>query len=203
MALLLAPSEPPLLRANALGHLGRFTDARAVDALVSAVRSDEAIVRAVAVMNLEPARLGEAERAKASEALVAALGDSRRVVRAGAALSLVRSGITRLDGDSGRLFEAAKRDYIERARLHPDDAQTQLELGQFLLLDAQYAGASDAFDLSRRLDPGQRVDYFLALVDYGRGRLGDARRRLDALPANDPHADAARRLRERLDAPRD
>ncbi len=203
IALAASDAEPPLLRANALGHLGRFQDPRAYDALRTAVRADEPILRAVAVMNLEPAKLGDSERAKTVDALVAALGDSRRVVRAGAALSLVRSGVTRLAGDSGRLFEAAKRDYVERARLHPDDAQTQLELGQFLLLDAQYAPAADAFDLSRRLDPRQSLDYFLALVDYGRGRLDDARRRLDALPPNDPHAAAAQRLRERLGDPRD
>src|SRR5262249_56377434 len=84
---------------------------------------------------------------------------------AGGALSVGGSGVTRLHEEGpGGLFEAAKRDYVERARLHPDDAQTQLELGQFLLLDAQYSGAAEAFDLSRRLDPRQRLDYFLALV---------------------------------------
>jgi hypothetical protein len=202
LALLAAPSEPPLLRANALGHLGRFQDPRAVEALRAAARDDEPILRAVAVMNLEPAKIGEADKAKAIEALVSTLADPRRVVRAGAALSLVRSGITRLPGDSGRLFEGAKRDYVERARLHQDDAQTQLELGQFLLLDAQYASAEEAFDLSRRLDPRQPLGYFFALVEYGRGRLDAARRRLDALPVDDPHAAAAQRLRERLDTPR-
>jgi predicted CXXCH cytochrome family protein len=200
LAIASSPAEPPLLRANALGHLGRFLDPRAVDALRTAARDEEPILRAVAVMNLEPAKLGETERAKTTEALAAALADPRRVVRAGAALSLVRSGITRLAGDSGRLFEAAKRDYVERARLHPDDAQTQLELGQFLLLDAQFASAAEAFDLSRRLDPRQPLEYFFALVDYGQGRIDEARRRLDALPPGDPHAAAARRLRERLQA---
>ena len=70
--------------------------------------------------------------------------------------------MTQLAGEEGRLFEAAKRDYVERARLHPDDAQTQLELGQFLLLDGRYPSAAEVFDLSRRLDPTQRLDYFFA-----------------------------------------
>jgi predicted CxxxxCH...CXXCH cytochrome family protein len=201
--LLAAPGEPPLLRANALGHLGRFEDARALDALRAAVGAEEPILRAVAVMNLEPGKLAEAERAKAIEALAGALGDSRTVVRAGAALSLVRSGVTHLPGNDSRgLFEAAKQHYVLRAGQHPDDAQTQLELGRFLLLDARFAEAAEAFDLSRRLDPRQRLGYFFALVDYGRGRIDEARRRLDALPADDPHAAAARVLRERLDAAR-
>jgi predicted CXXCH cytochrome family protein len=202
LALAASPAEPPLLRANALGHLGRFRDARAVEALTAAARSEEPVLRAVAVMNLEPARLSPPERERATSALVGALGDSRRVVRAGAALSLVRSGVTRLGEESSRgLFEAAKRHYVERARQHPDDAPTQLELGQFLLLDAQYAAAAEAFDLSRRLDPRQRLDYFLALVDYGRGRTGEARRRLEALAPDDPNAAAAERLRRRLAPP--
>jgi predicted CXXCH cytochrome family protein len=203
MAIATSPSEPPLLRANALGHLGRFQDPRAVETLRTAASDAEAILRAVAVMNLEPAKVGEEQKAGALGALVAALGDARRVVRAGAALSLVRAGVTGLEGSDNRgLFEAAKRDYVERARLHPDDSQTQLELGQFLLLDARFDPAAEAFDLSRRLDPRQSVEYFLALVDYGRGRIAEARRRLEALPPDDPHAAAAHRLRERLEIPR-
>jgi tetratricopeptide (TPR) repeat protein len=173
-----------------------------VEALTAAARSEEPVLRAVAVMNLDPARLSPPEREKAVSALASALGDPKRVVRAGAALSLVRSGVTRLPGDASRgLFEAAKHHYVERARQHPDDAPTQLELGQFLLLDGQYAAAAEAFDLSRRLDPRQRLDYFLALVDYGRGRTEEARRRLDALAPDDPNAAAAERLRRRLAPP--
>ena len=121
-------------------------------------------------------------------------------MRAGAALSLVRSGISRLAGDPGRLFEAAKKDYVERARLHSDDAQTQLELGQFLLLDAQYSAGGGGLRPEPSPGPSAALDYFLALVDYGRGRVDEARRRLNALPPNDPHSAAAQKLRERLDA---
>jgi HEAT repeat protein len=202
LAIAAAPSEPPLHRANALGHLGRFPDPRSVEALVTAASSGEPILRAIAVMNLEPAKLPGSDREKATAALVAALGDPRRVVRAGAALSLVRSGVTRLAGEPGGLFASAKKDYVERARLHSDDAQTQLELGQFLLLDARYSPAAEAFDLSRRLDPRQRLDYFLALVDYGRGRTEDARRRLEKMRSDDPHTEAARQLLRRLAPPR-
>ncbi len=202
LALAADGSEPPLHRANALGHLGRFPDPRSVEALVTAAGSREPILRAVAVMNLELAKLSGPVREKATAALVAALADPRRVVRAGAALSLVRFGVTRLAGEPGGLFEAAKKDYVERARLHSDDAQTQLELGQFLLLDAQYASAAEAFDLSSRLDPRQRLDYFLALVDYGRGRMEAARRRLEKLRPDDPHTEAAQRLLQRLAPPR-
>ena len=51
------PERAPLHRANALGHLGRFPDPRSVQALVTAAGSGEPILRAIAVMNLEPAKL--------------------------------------------------------------------------------------------------------------------------------------------------
>ena len=86
LALAASTSEPPLVRANALGHLGRFRDARAAEALRAGLASSEPAMRAVSAMNLEAS--GD-ERSRT--ALVAALGDTRRVVRAAAAVSLMRA----------------------------------------------------------------------------------------------------------------
>lgn len=186
--------EGPLVRANALGHLAGYRTHEAQAALLGALASDEPLLRAVAVLNLG----GYAGDAAVRAGLVAALRDARRVVRASAGLSLVGAGVVSLPGEDGARLEAAKADYVARARFHADDAEAQLELGKFLLLSARFAEAQQALLLSRRLDAGRPVDYFLALADVGQGRLPEARERLRRISPADPNAPAARSLLGRL-----
>jgi predicted CXXCH cytochrome family protein len=192
------PDESPLIRANAVGYLAtRFATEEARAAVLEALRSDEPLLRAVAALNIGGNGF-PAERAR--PALVAALRDPRRVVRASAAFSLVGSGVARLPGEDGLRFEAAKADYVARARFHSDDADTQLDLGKFLLLAERFDEARDSFELARRLDAARPLDYFLALSDVGLGRTREARERLRRIPAGDPFAEAARKLLMRLPA---
>lgn len=188
----------PLVRANALGHLSRYPDSRARQALLEALRSDEALLRAVAALNLGSTGL---ERVAAVPALTAALHDSRRVVRVSAAFALVGLGVARLDGEDGEPFEAAKADYVARGRFHSDDAQAQLDLGKFLLLSRQPQAAQQALLQSRRLDPAQPVDYFLGLAEVLGGRRDAGLSRLKGVAAGDPFFEAARAALRRLQAP--
>jgi tetratricopeptide (TPR) repeat protein len=183
--------EPPLVRANAVGHLRRYPPARVGPALVQALRAEPAVVRAVAALTLAEGENVDAVRV----ALVAALDDPRRVVRVGAAFALVNRGVTRLPGEEGARLERAKSEYVRRGALLPDHAPTQLTLGQFLFLDRAYDGAADAFQSALRLQselPGGR--YFLGLARLGQGRAAEARGELAAVPRGDPHYEDARRV---------
>ncbi len=152
VALAANESEPPLIRANAVGYLGRYgNDPRTIPAVLRALGSQEPILRAVAapqLAHIDPARLGVVK-----PFLVRALGDDRRVVRMGAAFSLLSLGVQHLDGDDGARFEEAKKIYVARAATSPDHAPTQLDLGMFYLMDRDLAHAAEAFEASLRLDP--------------------------------------------------
>ena len=194
------PDEPPLVRANAVGHLRRFEGPRVQAALVEALRADHPLVRAVAALTLAEKKTGAA---LAAAPLAAALADDRRIVRIGAGFALMNAGIAHLPGRDGERLEAAKRDYVARAALLADDAETQLNLGKFLFLDRSYDAAAGAFEQARRLQPRLPGGaYFLALARVGQGRVEEARKLLEALPGADPYAEPARQLRAKLEAPR-
>jgi tetratricopeptide (TPR) repeat protein len=120
-----------------------------------------------------------------------------------AAFALMNAGITSLPGEDGERLEAAKRDYVARAGLLTDHAETQLNLGKFFFLDRRYDAAAEAFEQARGLQPDlPGGDYFLALARVGQGRVEEARTLLARLPASDPFAEAGRQLRTKLEAPR-
>jgi hypothetical protein len=187
--------EPPLVRANAAGYLRRFDGPRVQAALVDALTAGHPLVRAVAALTL-------AEKPnRAAPALTLALADAHQVVRMAAAFALMNAGVTRLPGADGERLEAAKRDYVARAGLLTDDAETQLNLGRFYFLDRRFDAAAGAFEQAQALKPDLAGGgYYLALARVGQGRVEEARSLLARLPASDPFADAGRRLREKLEA---
>jgi HEAT repeat protein len=198
LALATDAREPFLVRANAVGHLRRYPDARATEAAVHALGDDHPLVRAVAAMTL-------AERAAGGpgggSALARALGDPARIVRVAAGFALVSAGVTTLPGADGERLETAKRDYAARAALLEDDAATQMTLGKFHLLDRKAAEAAKAFDNVRALDeaaPG--LTYFLGFTRVLQGRAAEGRRLLESVAADDPYHRPARDLLHRLDA---
>ena len=89
---------------------------------------------------------------------------------------------------------------MARARFHSDDANAQLDLGKFLLLDRRFEDAAEALEQCHRLDPGRSIDYFLALSDVGLGRLAEARARLSRIPAQDAFSEQAQKLLRKLTA---
>jgi tetratricopeptide (TPR) repeat protein len=144
---------------------------------------------------------GGARGAAAAPALTRALADPQRIVRVAAAFALMNAGITRLEGPDGERLEAAKRDYAARARLLPDDADTQLNLGKFFFLDRRYDASAAALEQARGLKPDlPGGGYFLALALLGQGRADEARRLLAGLPASDPFAEVGRALLVKLEA---
>jgi HEAT repeat protein/tetratricopeptide repeat protein/cytochrome c552/cytochrome c554/c'-like protein len=198
IALLARADEPPLVRANAAGYLRRFDSARARSALVSVLKAEHPLVKAVAALTL-----AEQKPVAAAAALTSALADRHRIVRVAAAFALMNAGITSLPGEDGERLEAAKRDYVARAGLLTDHAETQLNLGKFFFLDRRYDAAAGAFEQARNLQPDlPGGGYFLALARVGQGRVGEARTLLARLPASDPFAEAGRQLRAKLDAAR-
>jgi tetratricopeptide (TPR) repeat protein len=197
IALASLPDEPPLLRANAVGYLRRFDGARVEAALAAALKADHPLVRAVAALTL-------AEKPnRAVGALTGALADAHRIVRVAAGFSLMNGGVTRLPGEDGERLESAKRDYVTRAGLLADDAETQLNLGKFYFLDRRYDDAAAAFVQARDLKPDlPGGGYFLALARVGQGRVEEARALLGGLPPADPFAEVGRRLKARLEGSR-
>jgi predicted CXXCH cytochrome family protein len=193
-ALAVDPEEPPLVRANAVGHL-RGYGAAATETLVRALGDASPVVRAVAALTLSEARAGAAP----PPALAAAVRDERTIVRIAAAFALMSRGMRALPGEDAPRYEAAKAEYVRRAALLPDEPSTQLTLGQFLFLDRDYTRAAEAFEAALRLrdrQPGAR--YFLALARLGQGRAREARQQLEKVPPDDPHAAAARGLLRKL-----
>jgi hypothetical protein len=193
-------SEPPLIRANAVGYLGTFpSDPRVPPALLRAFGSKEPVIRSIAMPQM--GKLGPSlETLKPF--LVRALDDEVRTVRMGAAVSLVNLGVQSLSGDEGVKFEAAKRIYAERAATSPDHAPTQLALGKFYVLNHDIAAAAEAFEASLHLDPSQQdAVYYRAIVRLGKGRKDEARELLKQVGPESPFYAAANALLESLSQP--
>lgn len=200
LALAADARESFLVRANAVGHLRRYPEARATEAAVRAVGEDHPLIRAVAAMTL-------AERGGGGSggrlALVRALGDPTRTVRVAAGFALVSAGVTDLPGADGERLDAAKRDYAARAALLEDDPVTQMNLGKFHLLSRRAGEAARAFENVRALkedEPG--LSYFLGFARVLQGRMADGRQLLESVAAGDPYHGAARDLLRRLDSTR-
>jgi hypothetical protein len=192
IALAANESEPPLIRANAVGYLGSFpTDPRVQPALLRAFGSKEPVIRAIAMPQI--GRLEPSE--SLTPFLVNALDDEVRTVRMGAAFALLSLGVRSLEGEAGVKFEAAKKIYAERAATSPDHAPTQLVLGKFYLLNRDLSSAAAAFEASLKLDPDQKdAVYYQAIARLGQGRVEESRRLLEAVDEKSDFHQAARAL---------
>ena len=196
LAILANPQEGPIARANAAGHLGRFSfDPEVFKALTNAIGDAHPLVRAIAAINLRP---GPADRAAAMEPLDRALGDPAAIVRIGAVATLVSLGVRDLPGEQDEQFRRAKLAFAARAEHYADDANQQTAAGRFFLLTGDPAAAADALELSRRLDPEAPVAYLLAYAYAQRGEAARAREILEKIPSADPQFGAAQRLLHQL-----
>ena len=194
LEILETPDEGPLARANAAGHLSRFSgDRRSYTALEHALTDPQPLVRAVAALGIHP---GPADRQGAIAALAQSLGDAATVVRVGAAVSLVALGVQTLPGEDGERFERAKQVFRARASLNSDDAEQQLGAGRFYLLTGDSVTAIHALQASLKLDPEVPAKYFLAYAYAQQGRLDEARAILRAIaPADSEYARSQRLLK--------
>jgi len=181
--ILARPEEGPLVRANAVGHLSRFSkDPRVFTAFERALTDPQTLVRAVAALRIGP---GQADRPAAIAALEPLLGDAATTVRVAAAVTLVSQGISQLPGDDGERFERAKQVFRARAQLNSDDAEQQLGAGKFYLLTGDPVAAIGALRGSLKLDPEIPARYFLAYALAQQGKMDEARTILRAIPPAD------------------
>src|SRR5450432_451432 len=190
--ILAKPSEGPLIRSNATGHLSRFSkDSRVFTALQRALSDPEPAVRAVAALRLSPSA---ADRQAAVSALTRSLGDGSAIVRMAAAVGLVSQGIGQLPGEDGERLDRAKQLFRARAQLNADDAEQQLGAGKFYLLAGDAVTAAGALEGSLKLDPEVPAQYYLAYAYAQQGKLEEARKLLQAIPPADPQFARAQQL---------
>jgi tetratricopeptide (TPR) repeat protein len=200
LAILAAPSEGPLVRANAAGHLSQFSKDPSVFAALERAISDAApAVRQVAVLRIQP---GPLDRDKAVKALTGALGDPEASVRIAATASLVSMGIHELSGEDGVRFERAKELFRARGEANSDDAEQQIGTGRFYYLTGDMPHAISAFRTSMRIDPASPAEYLLAAAYVQQGDISRAREILLTIPPSDSQFDKAQRLLKALDAPK-
>jgi tetratricopeptide (TPR) repeat protein len=191
LAILSDRAEGAIVRANAAGHLSQFAnDPRVFPAMERALADPEPAVRAVAALRIE----NKNAPGEAATGLAKALGDPVRSVRVGAVVSLLNLRTIRFSGETGRLFEQAKKEYLERAAIQSDDGPEQFNVGTFQLLAGNPAAAAEAFENSLRLDSRIPARYYLACAYLQAGQLERAVRLLRAIPASDPQYGAARQL---------
>jgi len=196
LEILAKPSEGPLVRSNAAGHLSRFSkDPRVFTALKGALADPEPAVRVVAALRLNP---DADDRQAATAAMTGSLGDRSATVRIAAAVWLVSQGIGQLPGEDGVRFERAKQLFRARAQLNSDDAEQQLGAGRFYLLAGDPVTAAGALEGSLKLDSEIPAQYFLAYAYAQQGRLDEARKLLQAIPQADPQFARAQRLLQAL-----
>jgi tetratricopeptide (TPR) repeat protein len=184
-------SQGAVVRANATGHLSRFSDdPQVLAAMERGLKDEEPLVRAVAAQRIESKKAP----AEVSSALIHALADPSRSVRVGAVLSLVNLGTARPSGEDGQRFDHAVEEYLARAAILADDGSEQFNAGSMYLVSGNAQAAIDAFRSALRLDRQLPAAYGLACAYVQAGRIEDATRTLRAIPLKDPYYAAAQRL---------
>jgi predicted CXXCH cytochrome family protein len=178
-------SRPPLIRANALGHLRGYPDQRATGALLEAAKDAHPMVRVAALLSLTERGREPAVR----EAMQRSLNDERRTVRMASALGLLNASVRPGPANaSSAALEAAMKDHAARARFLNEDAGAQLDLGKMYFLAGEWKKAETSVQDALRLDPrmpGGR--YFLGLATIGQGRVAEGKALLQSVDPRDPH----------------
>ncbi|MGB2592929.1 MAG: ammonia-forming cytochrome c nitrite reductase subunit c552 [Candidatus Acidiferrum sp.] len=191
-------SGGPLIRANAAGYLGNFSEApSAYDSLLRSFADPEPLVRATAATAIRPSA---AQREALATELVGLLKDPILTVRMNAAIAMVAMGVRPFEGEDGERYERAKELYHARAELDSDDAQQQLAAGKFSFLSGDMAGAVTAFGAALKLDPSVLAQYYLARSLAEKGDYQSARQILNAIPHDDRQYDSAQRLLAEIEA---
>jgi predicted CXXCH cytochrome family protein len=198
LAILNAPVEGALVRANAVGYLGSFAgDTAVLHALVGALADPEPLVRAIAARVLNP---GPAYRSEVAPVLGALLSDPVATVRINAAAGLIAMGMRQPPSEYVGPLELAKQLVRARAALNSDDAEQDMAAGRFYLLTADPASAVAAFQTSLKLDPKIQAQYLLGSAYAAQGNLTAAKQVLEAIPAGDPQYEKAQRLLQAIAA---
>lgn len=188
-------SYPPLIRANAIGYLGRFSDPRALEAIVRAVRGGEPVIRLMGVAALR----GPAPRTPdARAAILDALQDPRRAVRVAAALTLAERGGSDLPMADRPRLRAVSREIAAWTRQHTDDPGLQRLAGVVHLLAGNIDAGASALSLSLDHDPtAAETRFLLGLARVAQGRREEARQLFKQVPRGHAyHASAQQQLQK-------
>lgn len=189
-------TRPPLVRANALGHLRAYKDQAATAALLAGARESHPMIRAVALLSLTD----EGRTPSVRAAMERAIGDDRRTVRMASALGLLNAGVRPEGSDAlSSALRSAMGEHAARAAFLRDDAPSQLDLGKMFFLAGDWKGAEvsvrDALALSPKIGGGR---YFLGLATLGQGRLEEGKALLRGVDRKDPHRKDAEAILARL-----
>jgi len=190
---------PPLTRANAIGYLRNYADARALSALTRAAKADDPGIRATAVVGL-----GETGRGNpaAHAAAVDLLGDPARAVRIGSLLALLNQGGEDLSDRDVQRFRRVGEEFVAWAHMNQQDADLQRAEGVVHLLAGDFNRAADALEISLDLAPGAgAARLFLAIARTGQRRFDEARALLQAIPRMDPYYEQAQERLKKLPPP--
>jgi hypothetical protein len=184
-------SYAPFVRANAVGYLGRFADARVSNPVLRAANSEEAVIRLAAIAALRgPAATSEASRS----AVLSALDDSRRAVRVAAALTVAERGGRDLRLENLARFRSVAKELASWTSRHQDDENLQRLQGLVQLLAGDFNPAAEALAISLAHKPDEtRSKFLLGLARLGQGRQDDATRLFDEIPRGDPYYESAQR----------
>ena len=192
LAIVDQPSEGGLVRANAIGYLGKFSsDPAVMRVLLRALADPEPVVRAIAARILNP---GPADRPEAASLVAPLLRDSSAAVRINAAVALIGMGLRKAPPEYAGPLDDAEKLVRERAALNADDAEQDLAIGRFYMLLSDPASAIAALQTSLKLDPEAPVQYLLGGAYAEQGNRAAAEQVLKAIPMSDPQYDKAQRL---------
>ena len=186
----------PLVRANAVGYLGRYADPRAVAAIVRAGADSHSAIRAIAIAALREHGRGDAA---ARTAVLGALTDPRRAVRIAAMLTLVEQGGVDLSAGDLARFRYVGEEFTAWTRINRHDAELQRAQGIVDLLGGNFNRAADSLQGSFDLEPeGRSVKFFLGVARFGQRRFDEARTLLEKVPRTDPYYEAAQQQLRKL-----
>ena len=186
----------PLIRANAIGYLGRFADPRAVSAIVRGATASHPAIRAIAIAALRETGRGDTA---ARSAVLAALTDPRRAVRIAALLTLVEQGGTDLSPSDLARFRYVGEELTAWTRVNQQDSELQRVQGVVHLLGGDFVRASASLQTSVDLEPdAPSVRFFLGVAKFGQRRFEEARALLQQVPKTDPYYAAAQEQLKKL-----
>ncbi len=165
--------EGPMIRATALSLLGRYASEDARRASRQALSDPDALVRYVAVRNVERYFLPDLV-----DLLAPLLGDSVRLVRTEAVRALAPAYRVLSKADSAA-FDRAASEYEERELMANDQAESYHNLGIFYANLGSYGRAESSYRMALKLNG----DFYPAAINlatlYGRlGRRDEAERTL-------------------------
>jgi predicted CXXCH cytochrome family protein len=195
--------ENPLIRANAVGYLRNYTDARAVSAILAAAKAEYPVIRSTAIQSLKlsPKAVADGQRTSGAvrATLLGALDDPRRAVRLSDLASLINVGGEPLSAEDEQRFRRVSHEFAAKARLYQDDATVQGDLGVVYLLAGEFDLAANALVNSRWLEPDRpSTTFLLALARLGQQRVDEARVLLKQVPSSDPYYRTAQERLKKL-----